>query len=159
MAIILGIDPALANTGWAVLEIKNSRQISYITSGVIRTKSDQLIENRLAFIAQEIENIINLYRPVYSAIEETFVNKNAVTSLKLGYARGAIISVIGKYKIEMMEIKPNLVKKSISISGHADKQQILFFVKTLFPELKNNSFSFDEADAIAIAYTCFVLSR
>ncbi|UZW38844.1 MULTISPECIES: crossover junction endodeoxyribonuclease RuvC [spotted fever group] len=152
--IILGIDPALGSLGWAVVA-KETAQLKYLASGIIRTNSKDAIHHRLAFINSTLEKVILEYQPNMAAIEETFVNTNSVTSLKLGYARGAIMSLIGRYNLDMREFKPNTVKKNVTGYGHAEKDQILHMIKLLLPgtALITNS---DEADAVAIAYTCLV---
>lgn len=154
---ILGIDPALTKIGWGVIST-NASKLNYVSSGIIQTKSTQLIHKRLATITLELEKIILQYRPSVIAMEETFVNMNAVSSLKLGYARGAIMALIGKYDIYFQEFKPNFIKKTLVGAGHAEKQQVLHMVKILLPALSTSSLAFDEADALAIAYTSSVYS-
>ncbi|MCC8406328.1 MAG: crossover junction endodeoxyribonuclease RuvC [Rickettsia endosymbiont of Ecitomorpha arachnoides] len=153
--IVLGIDPALGSLGWAVVA-RQSTKLKYLASGTIKTSSKDEIHNRLAFINSTLEKVILEYQPNMAAIEETFVNTNSVTSLKLGYARGAIMSLIGRYNLDMREFKPNTVKKTVTGYGHAEKDQILHMIKLLLPgtSVITNS---DEADAVAIAYTCHVM--
>lgn len=151
---ILGIDPALVNTGWALLSFNNN-QINYISSGVIRTIPSDEIHLRLYKIYHEIENIIKLYNPTAMAIEETFINKNATSSLKLGYVRGVILSLAGKYNMTLLEFKPNYIKKAVVGIGHAEKEQIMHMIKLIIPSIKSIKSS-DEADALAIAYTGIV---
>lgn len=83
---ILGIDPALTCLGWGIIWL-NSSKIEYIDSGLIKTSTKELIRYRLSTIASSVEKIINLYKPDAIAMEETFINKNPVSSLKLGYVR------------------------------------------------------------------------
>jgi len=151
---ILGIDPALGKIGWGVIEII-SPKIKYIASGTITTKPDQKIHKRLSFIAGELSKVIDLYNPAKVAMEETFVSNNAVSSLKLGYARGAIMSMIGQYDLPFFEYPPNRVKKSIVGVGHAEKQQIQHMLKIILSGAPEKFASLDESDALAIAYTCF----
>ncbi|GAA5253074.1 crossover junction endodeoxyribonuclease RuvC [Candidatus Rickettsia kedanie] len=153
--IVLGIDPALGSLGWAVVA-RQSTKLKYLASGLMKTNSKDEIHNRLAFINSTLEKVILEYQPNMAAIEETFVNTNSMTSLKLGYARGAIMSLFGRYNLDMREFKPNTVKKTVTGYGHAEKDQILHMIKLLLPgtSLITNS---DEADAIAIAYTCHVM--
>jgi crossover junction endodeoxyribonuclease RuvC len=86
-------------------------------------------------------------------MEETFVNKNAISSLVLGYARGAVMSLIGKHQLPFHEFKPNTVKKTIVGVGHADKAQVQHMVKLLIKGAVSAK-NFDESDALAIAFTC-----
>lgn len=154
--IILGIDPALVNCGWGVIEA-NSGKFRFLASGVIRTKSSELMTSRLAKIASEFENILVKYSPDLVAMEETFVNNNALSSLKLGYARGAVMSVVGRHKLDFRELKPNLVKKTVVGVGHAEKAQVLHMVKLLIKGSVHIT-NFDESDALAVAYTAGVHS-
>lgn len=151
---ILGIDPALANLGWGVIEVI-SPKIRYIASGVLKTKVAEEMHKRLSYITKSLEEVINLHNPDIIAMEETFVNMNAVSSLKLGYVRGAVMSLIGNYDKPFFEYKPNLIKKTVVGVGHAEKHQVEHMVKLIvsgIPDLK----TFDEADALAVAYTCSV---
>ncbi|HJD61192.1 MAG TPA: crossover junction endodeoxyribonuclease RuvC [Rickettsia endosymbiont of Columbicola hoogstraali] len=152
--IVLGIDPALGSLGWAVVA-KESAKLKYLASSFIKTSSKDKIHHRLSYINSILEKVILEYKPNMAAIEETFVNTNSVTSLKLGYARGAIMSLIGRYSLDMREFKPNTIKKTVTGYGHAEKEQILHMIKLLVPGTSQITNS-DEADAVAIAYTCLV---
>lgn len=154
--IILGIDPALASLGWGVIS-DDGTKLKYLASGLIKTKADELIQNRLAYIANSLEKIINEYKPSLISMEETFVNSNAVSSLKLAYVRGAIMALIGRRNINFSEFKPNLIKKTVVGVGHAEKAQIVHMIKILLPGSSNIK-NFDEADALAIAYTGSIYS-
>ncbi|MFY9589148.1 crossover junction endodeoxyribonuclease RuvC [Rickettsia endosymbiont of Halotydeus destructor] len=153
--IVLGIDPALTNLGWGIIS-KEATKLIYINSGVIKTNSKDTIDMRLAFITSCLEKVILEYKPELVSLEEIFVNMNKKTSLKLGYARGAIMALIGKHNIDFHEFKPNTVKKTVTGYGHAEKHQILHMIKLLLPgtSLITNA---DEADAVAIAYTALVM--
>ncbi|NRB10331.1 MAG: crossover junction endodeoxyribonuclease RuvC [Rickettsiaceae bacterium] len=153
---ILGIDPALVSLGWGIITDEASK-IKYIDSGLIKTSSEQQIHKRLAFIVSSIENIINLHQPDIFAMEETFVNKNANSSLKLGFARGAVMSLIGKHDLPFYEYKPNLIKKTVVGTGHAEKEQLQHMIQIILSGLKKQV-SLDETDALAAAYTCYVLN-
>lgn len=155
--IILGIDPALASLGWGVIS-DDGTKLKYLASGLIKTKADELIQNRLAYIANSLEKIIDEYKPSLISMEETFINSNAVSSLKLGYVRGAIIALIGRRNINFSEFKPNLIKKTVVGVGHAEKAQIVHMIKILLPGSSNIK-NFDEADALAIAYTGSIYSK
>ncbi|RYE06434.1 MAG: crossover junction endodeoxyribonuclease RuvC [Rickettsiaceae bacterium] len=149
--IILGIDPALGSLGWGVI-CEESNKFKYISSGIIKTSPTQLMHKRLAIITTELERIINHFKPDLVSMEETFVNSNAVSSLKLGYVRGAIMALVGKSELEYIEFKPNLIKKTIVGMGHADKAQVMHMIKIMVLESAHVT-SFDESDALAIAYT------
>lgn len=151
--IILGIDPSLTAMGWGVIDTEP--QMTYLASGIIKSKSTELMHKRLAFIALSLQKLIEQYRPNFIAMEETFVNMNNVSSLKLAYARGTVMALVGGYDILFEEFKPNIVKKSIVGYGHAEKNQVLQMVKLLIIGSSKVS-NFDESDALAIAYTAGV---
>lgn len=151
---ILGIDPALAQAGWGVIQGKSPKP-AYIASGVVKTTPRDPMPYRLHLIYDSIEKIIDLHRPDILSMEETFVNMNAASSMKLGYVRGVIMVLAGKYKLPFFEYKPNVIKKTVVGSGHAEKSQVEHMIKIILagvPHLEH----FDEADALAIAYTCSV---
>ena len=91
------------------------------------------------------------YAPGVMSIEETFVNMNALSSLKLGVARGVIMSVAFENGLQVMEFRPNQIKSAVTGVGKADKQQVEYMTKVLVP--KANPKTFDESDALAIALT------
>jgi crossover junction endodeoxyribonuclease RuvC len=155
---ILGIDPALASLGYGVI-INQPPKITYLTSGTIITKPSQLMHKRLAIICEEIEGLIDLHKPDAIAMEETFINNNPTTSLKLGYVRGAIMALIGRYDIPFFEYKPNLIKKTVVGVGHAEKEQIIHMVKIILSGAHTTELKSDAADALAVAYTCLVHSQ
>jgi crossover junction endodeoxyribonuclease RuvC len=107
------------------------------------------IEGRLKNIFNGLNDILATYKPDYFSIEETFVNRNPVSSLKLGQARGAAIVCAGLNNIRVFEYKPNTIKKTISGFGKAMKCQVGAMVKHLLPCA--NIETEDEADALAIA--------
>ncbi|WP_316354396.1 crossover junction endodeoxyribonuclease RuvC [Candidatus Trichorickettsia mobilis] len=155
--IILGIDPGLVRVGWAVITVQ-SLNMRYIASGVIKTTATKPIEHRLAMIVSKIEEVIFVHKPIIVGMEETFINANAVSSLKLGYARGAIMALIGKCNLKLQEFKPNMIKKTVVGAGHAEKQQMVQMIKVLFPHAES-VWAFDEADALAVAYTCAIFNQ
>ena len=148
---ILGIDPALNNTGWAIIDGNGSGNIEFVDIGHISNKVSDDYYFKLAKIRQNIEEIIIKYKPNFLSIEETFVNNNAVSSLKLGVVRGVFLSVALQYNLKIMEFKPNEIKKTITGNGKAEKQQVDYMVKMLVPKAEPKTL--DESDALAIALT------
>jgi crossover junction endodeoxyribonuclease RuvC len=145
---LIGIDPGLRNTGWGIIAVKNNRLV-HIADGVILSDSKLLLAERLVQIYDGLLEVIEQYQPDEAAVEETFVNKNPVSTLKLGQARGISLLVPARLGIPVAEYLPNLVKKTVVGSGHAAKEQIQMMVRTLLPgcEIKTA----DAADALAIA--------
>jgi crossover junction endodeoxyribonuclease RuvC len=146
--LIIGIDPGLAKTGWGVIR-KDGNKLSYIASGVIETKADLPIQERLLIIYKSLIDAMNLWKPECAAMEETFVNMNSKSSLKLAHARGASMVAVASYGISLEEYAPNLVKKTVVGVGRAEKDQVSRMVKVILPT-SNINLS-DESDAIAVA--------
>jgi crossover junction endodeoxyribonuclease RuvC len=148
MTRILGIDPGLVHTGWAIIEASGSSR-KYIASGVILPNTKTELSSRLAEIFTGVSKVIDDFSPDEFAIEIIFSNMNAKTTLLLGHARAAAIVAAGNANIPVFEYEPNKIKKAISAAGHADKAAILKMVKMFLPNA--NPKTADEADAIAIA--------
>ena len=148
--IILGIDPGLQKTGWGIIE-KHGNRLSYLKSGLIKTDPATALPHRLATLHEGLADVIKEWHPDTAAIEETFVNKNPASALKLGQARGVLLAVPPLYGLECAEYSANKIKKSIVGTGHAAKEQIGMMVKTLLPAC--GKLSEDEADALAVAIT------
>lgn len=153
--IILGIDPGLINTGWGIIS-SYQNQLKFISCGVITPNVKLPIEQRLKNIHVELEKIIHLYNPDEVAMEDIFVNRNNLTSLKLGYARGASIATIGLAEKQFFEYTPNLVKKAVVGKGKADKTQVQYMINQILP--KANVTNEHAADALAVAI-CHANSR
>lgn len=146
---ILGLDPGLNHTGWGIIE-SSGHALHYVACGRITTaaKTDAMSE-RLVTIYNALSKMIETYAPQEAAVEETFMNKNALSALKLGMARGVVMLAPAQAGLSVAEYSANLVKKSISGYGHADKSQVTQMVKMLLPNAELESP--DAADALAIA--------
>ena len=145
---IIGIDPGLRNTGWGVIEAEGAR-LSYVADGSVHSDADAPLATRLLQIHTQLAEILQRYAPDEAAIEETFVNKDARATLKLGQARGAAMLAPALAGISVAEYAPNVVKKSVVGAGHAEKDQVKHMVKLLLPRAELNSA--DSIDALAIA--------
>jgi len=145
---IMGIDPGLQKTGWGIIDVDGNR-LKHVANGIIRTQAKGALSERLLQISNGLEDVLNLWKPDQSAVEETFVNKNPASSLKLGAARGVALLMPAKCGVSVAEYAANLIKKSIVGSGHADKNQIAVMVKVLLPGVVVEGE--DAADALAIA--------
>lgn len=148
MTRVLGIDPGLLHTGWAVVDTMGQTR-KYIASGVILPKTSLPMSERLATIFRELTKICETYSPDECSIEIIFVNKNPKTTLILGQARAAAIVAVANRDIPVFEYEPNVIKKALTGAGHADKSAIDKMVKILLPAAHPKTA--DEADAIAIA--------
>lgn len=145
---ILGIDPGLLHTGWAVIDsVGNMR--TYIASGVILPSAKLPMAQRLAAVFRGVDELCQKFQPDACSIEVIFVNVNPKTTLILGQARAAAIVAVANRDIPVFEYEPNKIKKALTSAGHADKSQIDKMVRLLLPMA--NPKTPDEADAIAIA--------
>ena len=144
---ILGIDPGSRITGFGLIDA-NKLKFSYIVSGCIRTKGE--LFERITTIFVGIEQIIKQHQPDVVVIERSFMRPdrpNPDAAIKLGHARGAIISAVGVNAIAMVEYSPNQIKKVVVGNGHATKDQVSYMVQE---SLKlNKAPQADAADALA----------
>ena len=145
---ILGIDPGLLHTGWAVIDTAGQSR-KYIASGVILPKTTLPMPERLVTIFNELVKICDTFEPDECSIEIIFVNKNPKTTLILGQARASAIVAVASKNIPVFEYEPNVIKKALTGAGHADKTAVDKMVKILLPVA--NPKTADESDAIAIA--------
>ena len=145
---ILGIDPGLQKTGWGIISSRGT-SLQFKACGLIRTKPAEALSSRLALIHHELVHIIKAHRPDSAAVEETFVNKNPASALKLGQARGVALAVPALHGLEVAEYSANKIKKSIVGTGHAEKAQVCMMIARLLPSC--GRITEDEADALAVA--------
>lgn len=145
---IIGIDPGLRKTGWGVIEA-NGDSVCQVANGTCDTKASDSLALRLKTIFEKLTKIVNLYYPDQAAVENTFVNKDAVNTLKLGQARGICMLVPALAGLEVEEYAPNAIKKAVVGVGHATKDQVEYMIKLQFPNIKLNGA--DATDALAVA--------
>jgi crossover junction endodeoxyribonuclease RuvC len=145
---ILGIDPGLRHTGWGVVTIEGTR-LSYVASGVVKSDGGDPLALRLKTLFEGLSAIVRDFAPDEVSVEETFVNKDAQATLKLGHARAMALLVPALAGLPVAEYGANQVKKTVVGVGHADKAQVLAMVRILLP--KADPKSADAADALAIA--------
>jgi crossover junction endodeoxyribonuclease RuvC len=145
---IIGIDPGLRRTGWGIVEAEGTR-LSYVASGLVTSDAEEDLAYRLRAIYEGLMGVIGSFRPQEAAVEETFVNKDARATLKLGQARGMALLAPAQKGLPVAEYPPNVVKKTVTGTGHGEKRQIAAMVGFLLPKARFDSA--DEADALAIA--------
>ncbi|PTV93889.1 Holliday junction endonuclease RuvC [Rhodobacter aestuarii] len=144
---VMGIDPGLRNLGWGVIEMEGPR-LRHIANGTIHSAGDDLAK-RLVALYDGLSNVIATHTPEAAAVEQTFVNKDAVATLKLGQARGIALLVPAQAGLTVGEYAPNAVKKTVVGVGHAEKGQVQHMVRHQLPGVVFDSP--DAADALAIA--------
>lgn len=145
---LLGLDPGLRCTGWGVIEADGNR-LGHVADGVVRPAEDAPLADRLTELFDGLAAVIARHRPHEAAVEETFVSRNAVSTLKLGQARGVVLLAPARAGLPVAEYPANLVKKSLVGTGHAAKEQIGAMVKVLLPG--SDAATPDAADALAVA--------
>ena len=145
---LLGLDPGLRHTGWGIVDMAGNR-LRHVADGVIHSAGDRALAERLVELHRGLVAVIEQYRPDAAAVEETFVNKNPTSTLKLGLARGVVLLVPALAGVAVAEYPANLVKKSVVGVGHADKKQVQAMIRVLLPKAETSSA--DAADALAVA--------
>lgn len=145
---LLGLDPGLQKTGWGIVESYGTR-LTHVANGVVKSDSKKSLAERLVELHDGLSEVLADWQPVSCAVEETFVNKNPTSTLKLGQARGIALLVPSMAGIPVAEYTPNHVKKSVVGVGHAAKEQVDAMVQVLLPGIKINGP--DAADALAVA--------
>ncbi len=146
---VIGIDPGLRHTGWGVVEARAGR-LSAVAHGVCRS-GDGPLADRLARLYDALEAVLAEHAPAAAAVEQTFVNRDAAGTLKLGQARAVALLVPARAGIAVAEYAPNAVKKAVVGVGHADKAQVAHMVRMLLPGALAAEAKDDAADALAIA--------
>ncbi len=145
---LLGLDPGLRHTGWGVIEAAGNR-LRHVADGAVHSSDKRPLAQRLVELHEGLARIIAEFRPDEAAVEETFVNKNPTSTLKLGLARGVALLVPALAGLAVHEYPANLVKKSVVGAGHAAKEQVQMMVRRLLPGAMIGSP--DAADALAVA--------
>jgi crossover junction endodeoxyribonuclease RuvC len=144
---VIGIDPGLRRTGWGVVDVAAGR-IAHVANGVCLSEGVELAA-RLFSLHVALTAVMQMYAPDAAAVEQTFVNKDASGTLKLGQARGIALLVPAQAGLAVAEYAPNAVKKVVVGVGHADKTQVAHMVRLQLPGVDLTGG--DAADALAIA--------
>ncbi|MFL2687015.1 MAG: crossover junction endodeoxyribonuclease RuvC [Alphaproteobacteria bacterium] len=145
---IIGLDPGLRNTGWGIIEVE-ANQFRYVADGTVRPKVAQQLAWRLRDLHDGLAEAIAEFVPDEAAVEETFVNKNPKSTLKLGEARGVILLTPALAGLPVAEYAANKIKKAVVGVGHAAKEQVQMMVRRILPGCVFSSP--DAADALAVA--------
>lgn len=145
---ILGLDPGLQKTGWGVVDMEGTN-LRHVANGTVTSSPKARLSDRLMELHDGLQSVLIEWQPESAAVEETFVNKNPLSTLKLGQARGIALLVPALAGVPVEEYSPNKVKKSVVGVGHAGKDQIFAMVSILLPGIKINGP--DAADALAVA--------
>jgi crossover junction endodeoxyribonuclease RuvC len=147
--IILGIDPGTVCTGYGIICLENN-SLARVSSGVIRLPSSKTLPVKLETIYEMLCNLISTHSPDEFAIETAFFGKNVQSAMKIGYARGVSLLAAVHNKIPSSEYSPREVKRSVTGTGAASKEQVSYMVKTIL-NIKPVKMLPDETDALAVA--------
>ncbi|MDI4664915.1 crossover junction endodeoxyribonuclease RuvC [Xanthobacter autotrophicus] len=147
---IIGLDPGLRRTGWGVIDVTGSR-LAFVACGTILPPEQAPMGERLATLHRELLSVIERFSPHEAAVEETFVNMNPSSTLKLGQARGVVLLAPAQIGLPVAEYAALLVKKSVVGAGRAEKAQVRMMIGILLP--KATPETEDAADALAVAVT------
>jgi crossover junction endodeoxyribonuclease RuvC len=147
---VLGIDPGLRNLGWGVIDVAGAR-LTHVANGICHSRpgDDSDLADRLLSLFDQLTAVVHHYAPDAAAVEHTFVNKDAVATLKLGQARGIAMLVPARAGLTVGEYAPNAVKKTVVGVGHAAKVQVDHMVRIHLPGV--TIVGPDAADALAVA--------
>jgi crossover junction endodeoxyribonuclease RuvC len=145
---ILGLDPGLRRTGWGVIAVDGAR-LAHLAHGVIAPKETLPFAERLLHLFEALSEVVALHAPHEAAVEETFMNNNAASALKLGHARAMAMIVPARAGLAVAEYAATVVKKSVVGTGGADKAQVGFMIRRLLPSAGDTTA--DAADALAVA--------
>ncbi len=145
---LMGIDPGLRRMGWGVIESDRGR-LRFIASGVLTPDPSLAMAVRLARLHDGLAAVLSDQGPAEVAVEETFVNQNPRSTLKLGQARAVALLVPALAALPVAEYPANAIKLAVTGAGHADKAQMRMMVRTLLPGARIDSD--DAADALGIA--------
>ena len=148
----LGIDPGTASLGYGFVREHSDGVLESVDYGVIRTMSDMPMPQRLQSIHDELQVLVDRYRPDRAGVEELFFSRNVTTAITVAQARGVVLLTLQNANLPIAEYKPNLIKLSISGYGGADKYQMQEMVRILLG-LEKAPRPDDAADALAVAIT------
>jgi crossover junction endodeoxyribonuclease RuvC len=148
MTRLLGLDPGLQRTGWGVLDVQGNA-LRFLAAGVVATTTADDLASRLDALYRGLSAVIERHRPAAAAVEETVINRNAGSSLKLGQARGVALLAAAHAGLPVTEYAAKTVKRAVVGTGGADKRQVAMMVRTLLPG--SGLIGGDAADALAVA--------
>ena len=152
MALVLGIDPGTATTGFGLVRDLNDGSLEMVEYGTIQTPAGEPAHQRLATLYHRLNEILLLHRPDSVAVEKLFFQRNISTAIAVGQARGVILLAIAEAGLDVFEYTPNEVKQAVAGYGSAQKRQVQEMVRTLLV-LSALPKPDDAADALAIAIT------
>jgi crossover junction endodeoxyribonuclease RuvC len=155
---VLGLDPGLRHTGWGVIDVAGNH-LTYVADGVVHAAADQPLAMRLVALFRQLTAVADHFGPDEAAVEETFVNRNPASALKLGLARGIVLLVPAERGLPVAEYSANQVKKAVVGAGHAEKTQVEMMVRQILPGCPIAAPDAADALAVAICHAHFAETR
>ena len=146
--LVLGLDPGLRHTGWGIVAVEHNR-LRFVAAGTVDTDAADSLAVRLVVLHDGLRQVIERFRPQSAAVEETVVNKNASSSLKLGHARGVVLFAAAAAMLDVAEYASKTVKRAVVGTGAAEKDQVAAMVRILLPG--SGEHKADASDALAVA--------
>lgn len=145
---IIGIDPGYGRVGFGIIQKQTT--YNYITSGIISTKSEKNLYNRINEIEKDLTQILNHHKPTHAIVEKLYFSKNTTTAMQVAEARGVICNLLNKKGIIIQEITPTQIKSTLTGNGKATKEQVEKMVK-IHLKTPNLQAIDDAMDALAAA--------
>jgi crossover junction endodeoxyribonuclease RuvC len=145
---LVGLDPGLQRTGWGVLDADANR-LRFVAAGVVATEAAAPLAERLLALYRGLRDMLAAHDCAVAAVEETVVNRNAASSLKLGHARGVVLLAAAHAGLPVAEYAAKTVKRAVVGTGAAEKHQVAVMVRRLLPT--TGPLTADAADALAVA--------
>ena len=155
---VLGLDPGLRHTGWGVIDVAGN-QLTHVADGVVHAAAEQPLAMRLLALFRQLTAVVDRFGPDEAAVEETFVNRNPASTLKLGLARGVVLLVPAERGLPVTEYSANQVKKAVVGGGHAEKVQVQMMVRKILPGCAIAEPDAADALALAICHAHFAQTR
>ena len=149
--IVLGIDPGSVNTGYAFVDVRGS-EFSVLEYGALHAPKNRSFEDRLLYIVDALELLMERYQPEMLGMESAFVAVNARSALVLGHVRGAILVACKRRGMSFSEFPPSTIKQAVTGKGNASKELVANMIYArlgIAPE----KVLLDATDALAIAWT------
>lgn len=154
---ILGLDPGTATTGYGIVDVEEG-EFTAVTYGVITTPANMPMPQRLQIIQQELQQLLDEYKPDSVGIEEVFFGRNVTTAITVGQARGVLLLTLANAGLPIGEYSPPKIKDAVTGYGKADKAQVQMMVRNLL-DLEETPRPDDAADGLAVAITHYNYQR
>lgn len=148
--VLLGIDPSLVASGFAVLHVSAQRSIVMLESDYLPLSSSKTVPERILLFHDFFKNKLATWQVTDIAIETPFLGKNAQNFLKLGYLRGIVYLLAMQANLTMHEFSPTQVKQAVTGTGGASKEQVAHMILKLFPRMIMPK-KHDVTDAVAVS--------